>query len=214
MKRISILILITLISGYLKAQCPTDTISLDEGNFHVAFSISLKYPVKVYWHLTKNDVDCDNPLPRSNNFIADPQLPGTSFGADYSHSGYDQGHNFDAKDDACQTQIINAHCWYFTNMAPQHPKLNRIVWRNLEEQCRRWVREGDDLFIECGSYGHISDIGSHHVAVPAYCWKYIHHKDGHVDAYIMPNLPEVSQFPFTHYLVTISQLETATGLKF
>lgn len=213
-KLIIFLSLISLFSGVLKAQSLTDTISLNEGNFHTAFSISGKYPVKVYWYLTADNINCSNPLKRSNKFTSDPQVPGTDYNADYSGAQLDRGHNMDASDSKCAIPNINAHCWHFTNMTPQEPNLNRIVWKALEDKCREWVKGGDSLFIECGSYGFIKTIGPDKVTVPAYCWKYVKHKDGHVDAYIMPNTPTVKQHDFTYYLVTTDQLQKATGLTF
>ena len=112
----NILFLILLLPLFCAGQAPTDTIGLDEGNFHTAWSHSAKYPVKVYWHLTKSMLNCGFPLTRSNNFGPDPQLARESnLQRDYSHSGYDRGHNFNAKDDACADTALNKHCWYFTN---------------------------------------------------------------------------------------------------
>src|ERR1700744_5284390 len=130
------------------AQAPIDTVSLDEGNFHTAWSHSAKYPVKVYWKLTKEMLNCEDKLKRSNAFKADPQVPQESnLAADYKGSGYDRGHNFDAADDACAGEL-NSHCWYYTNMAPQTKHLNEITWKALEDKCREWALSGDNLFIE------------------------------------------------------------------
>jgi endonuclease G len=212
MKKLLIIAMILLPLMSL-AQAPTDTVSLNEGNFHTAWSSSAKYPVKVSWKLTAAMLSCPNPLPRCNCFQADPNCPHTTLNADYSHSGYDQGHNFDADDDACTPVALNKHCWYFTNMAAQLPNLNRITWKNLESQCRRWAKAGDNLFIECGSYGHSATFGHDNVWAPAFCWKVVHHQNGSVDAYIMPNVSTVSTHPFAYYHTTLAAVELATGLR-
>lgn len=196
------------------AQAPTDTISLDEGNFHTAWSNTAKYPVKVCWKLTKDMLTCSDPLKRSNKFGPDPQIPAeTKLNDDYLHSGYDQGHNFNAADDACAPPSLNKNCWYFTNMAPQLPALNRITWKALEDQCRKWVKAGDELFIECGSYGKKNVIGADKVWVPEFCWKIVRHKNGVIDSYLMPNVNEVSQHPYTYYHTDITVIRQKTGIE-
>jgi endonuclease G len=194
------------------AQAPTDTVSLDEGNFHTAWSHSAKYPVKVYWKLTQEMLTCTDKLKRSNAFKPDPQLPDESnLTRDYKNSGYDRGHNFDAADDACAGEL-NAHCWYFTNMAPQTKHLNEITWKALEDQCRKWALAGDDLFIECGSFGKAKTIGTDEVWVPEYCWKIVRHQNGTIDAYLMPNTDQVNEHPYTFYRTEISIVRQRTGL--
>ena len=128
-------------------------------------------------------------------------------------SGFDQGHNFDAADDACATPDINLHCWFFTNMTPQTKHLNEITWRALEDQCRKLALAGDDLFIECGSIGSRKVIGTDSVSVPEFCWKVVKHSNGTVEAYLMPNTDDVNQFPYTHYKVDIATLNQKTGLS-
>jgi endonuclease G len=210
-KHIFLLLLLSPLAVF--AQAPADTVSLDEGNFHTAWSHTAKYPVKVYWKLTKEMLSCEDKLKRSNRFKADPQLPEeTNLAADYKGSGYDRGHNFDAADDACATPELNGHCWYYTNMAPQTKHLNEITWKALEDQCRAWALAGDDLFIECGSYGKAKTIGPDSVWVPEYCWKIIKHQNGQVDAYLMPNTDGVNAHPYSDYTVGIDIIKKNTAL--
>jgi endonuclease G len=208
-----LLYIFSLFPLFCLAQAPTDTVSLNEGNFHTAWSHSAKYPVKVYWRLNASMLGCQHPLKRCNCFQADPQLAKeTGLGPDYAGSGYDQGHNFDAADDECATVALNLNCWYFTNMAPQIPNLNRITWRALEEQCRKWALAGDELFIECGSYGKVKVIGKDNVWVPAFCWKVIKHKNGVTDSYLMPNTNDANQHPFAFYHTDITVIRQKTGI--
>jgi DNA/RNA endonuclease G (NUC1) len=210
--KLTLFFLFCLVCPWAKGQIPVDTVSLDQNNFHVAFSVSAKYPVKVYWRLTYEMVSCKNPLDRSG-FAADPQLKDTNFKKDYTKSGYDTGHNFNAQDNACNF-ITNKNCWYYTNMTPQVKELNRGPWKSLETQCRKWAKSGDDLFIQCGSYGKYKVIGPHQIWVPVYCWKYVRHSNGKAEAYIMPNNVSISHKPYKQFKVTIKQLHNATGLNF
>ncbi|RKR84130.1 DNA/RNA non-specific endonuclease [Mucilaginibacter gracilis] len=209
-----ITMLLCIYSTYCYSQgAATDTVTINQGNFKVTWSHSAKYPVKVVWKLTKEMLSCSQPLKRCNCFQADPQLAQESnLTADYAHSGYDQGHNFNAADDACASSQVNVKCWYFTNMTPQLPHLNRITWKNLEDQCRNWVKGGDELVIECGSYGCVKKIGPDNVWVPAYCWKIIRHKNGVVDSFLMPNTDDVNAHDYFYYHTDITVIRQKTGI--
>jgi len=213
--KIYIMLFMILMAGFCKAQkAPTDTVTVNEGNFKITWSHSAKYPVIVSWRLTSDMLNCPNPRERLNSFRPDPALPKeTDLQADYLRSGFDRGHNFNAADNACSDSALNIHCWYYTNMSPQLPKLNRGTWKNLEEQCRKWVRAGDELSIKCGSFGKLKVIGPHKVWIPAFCWKIIKHKSGATDAYLMPNDPAVSDHPFAYYHTDITVIRQKTGFK-
>lgn len=40
--------------------------------------------------------------------------------------------------------------FYMTNICPQHHNLNRGDWKELEDDCRRWVEESGTIYIACG----------------------------------------------------------------
>ena len=40
--------------------------------------------------------------------------------------------------------------FYFSNMCPQHPQLNRRGWKNLEEKIRDWAVADSAIIIICG----------------------------------------------------------------
>jgi endonuclease G len=56
----------------------------------------------------------------------------TQLGRDYKKSGYDQGHNMAEADNAC-SPVTDDEFWYYSNITPQRPQLNRFPWRLLEE---------------------------------------------------------------------------------
>ena len=65
--------------------------------------------------------------------------------------------------------------FYFSNMCPQHPQLNRRGWKNLEEKIRDWAVADSAIIIICGP---IIDkpsktIGKNKVAVPERFFKVI-----------------------------------------
>jgi endonuclease G len=68
-----------------------------------------------------------------------------------------------------------------TNIMPQAPRNNQETWANLEDYCRKLVREGNELYVICGSYGrggtgangYATTIDQGRVTVPARCWKVV-----------------------------------------
>jgi DNA/RNA endonuclease G (NUC1) len=70
-------------------------------------------------------LDCEQRFKRSKKFKPDPLLPHfTNLNKDYKHSGHDQGHQMDAYECGCDS-IAMAQSFYYSNIAPQLPILNR-----------------------------------------------------------------------------------------
>ena len=164
------------------------------------FNPAAHEPDSVSWNLNAAMLNCKNHLPRSNKFIADPMVPGTALNRDYAKSGYDQGHQMPAQDNSCDP-IGEVECFYFSNMVPQTPELNRVVWKNLEVWCRKEAAV-HPLHIICGVLGSLGTIGPDKVNIPAYCYKAIY-DNGKWVCYIMPNTHTVKAHPYSFYAVTV-----------
>jgi endonuclease G len=148
------------------------TVLLKHKQYETNFDTSLKYPKKVYWVVTKKSLTCVTKYPRSNKFVADPLLPKqTDLDKDYVKSGYDRGHNFTAADAACDSTSMR-ESFFFSNMTPQHPTVNRGDWKQLEEFTRELSIKYDSVKVWSGSWGSQSKIGR--VTVPTDCWKVIY----------------------------------------
>lgn len=95
----------------------------------------------VKYELTKEQV-ASHEAKRRNRFMADPMLNGQSDIAvvpkEYRKTGYDQGHLAPSADFAF-SQKANDDTFVMSNMVPQKPKLNRVAWRMLEDQVRKWA---------------------------------------------------------------------------
>ena len=144
-----------------------------------------------------------------------PQLPQyTDLEKDYKRSGYDRGHNMDALDNACDL-TGEKESFYYSNMCPQTPRLNRGIWKSLETYCRSLSMEYDSLLIWCGSAVTTGrTIGPDDVAVPDYCWKIIYIKrTGKTYAYSFRN-DESKADPLPSYEVSLDSVQHLSGLKF
>jgi endonuclease G len=166
-----ILFFLLIISFNVSAQ---DTITIHHKRYSTTYSKSKNYPVKVEWWLTKKMVSCTEKFKRTDNFEPDPLLPKeTNLQQYYNNSGFDRGHNFPAADGGCDfTAMIES--FYFSNMTPQTPQLNRGDWKAVEELTRLEASQNDSVHIWTGSVGEIKKIGK--LSVPKQCWKVIYIK--------------------------------------
>jgi endonuclease G len=200
------LIALLLLATPLQAQ---DTVRVKHSNYESVFSKSKKYPVLVEWWVTTAKIKCSNPAKRGDKFIPDPKLPVESnIAADYVGSGFDRGHLAPAADQQCLGATVMAESFYFTNMAPQHPGLNRGQWKSLEDYTRKLALEHDSVFVQTGCVGEASRIKR--VAVPTHCWKVIRVKN-QTEAYVFPNVPERSK-SFEMHKVQMDSIKSLTKL--
>ena len=185
----NLLVLFLFLSVPVDAQ---DTVTVEHKNYKTTFSKSKGYPVSVEWWVTKDKLVCDNPVERKDRFIPDPKLRKESdLGKDYVGSGLDRGHLSPAADSKCAGAEVMEESFYFTNMAPQYPGLNRGQWKNLEDWTRYLATQHDSVFVEAGCVGEARKVKR--LSVPTHCWKIITVKAlNETTAYIFPNVPEKS----------------------
>ena len=169
---------------------------------------------------------------RKNDFRPDPKIStGSSTLSDYRNSGYDRGHLAPAAD-FTYTPVTLKETFFMSNMTPQAPQFNRGIWKDLEEQVRRWAEEYGRLYVICGpvldepaeSY---ATIGENKIAIPRYFYKivlcpvYADEADAATPddcadlvayAYIIPNKQCEDKFPA--FSVTIDEIEARTGIDF
>lgn len=199
------LLLLVLFALPLQAQ---DTVRVKHGNYESVFSVSKKYPVLVEWTVTRNKLECKTPAKRTDKFLPDPQLKKESdIDDDYVKSGFDRGHISPAADARCN-EVHMKESFYFTNMAPQYPGLNRGQWKNLEEWTRILAVENDSVIVKAGCVGVRQQMKR--VAVPTHCWKVIRYKN-QTESYVFPNEPERSK-SFEMHKVPLDSVKRLTKL--
>lgn len=167
-----------------------DTVRIKHTNYETVFSKSKKYPIYVEWWVTKKKLTCKNPTKRSNNFAPDPKLLKYSdINTDYIGSGFDRGHISPAADNQCSGQKAMDESFYFTNMAPQYPGLNRGQWKVLEEWTREQSLIHDSIKVSAGCVGNKQKVKT--ITVPTYCWKIIQiNKQKTKLGFVFPNQSE------------------------
>lgn len=115
--------------------------------------------------------------------------------SDYSHSGYDIGHNGNASDfNGNKADEYNS--FDYANAMPELPNLNRLTWLALENYCRKI----SPCKVKVTWSGIKTHIGKDNVTVPLYCIKEVWCK-GHYEKYVFPNMDTVNRHLFTYYKV-------------
>jgi len=195
-----------LIALELPAQ---DTVRVKHANYQTVFSKSLRYPILVEWSTTRKELQCTVPAKRTDKFLPDPKLQKDSdIHTDYIRSGFDRGHVSPAGDARCNQRDMD-ESFYYTNMAPQYPGLNRGQWKALEDWTRALAVENDSVHVQAGCVGEIKRINR--VAVPSHCWKVIT-VNNEVEAYVFDNVPQKTQMLQQHK-VSLDSVKKLTKLK-
>ena len=127
----------------------TSEIILHRTGYTSSYNTETKQPNWVAWHLTKEHVqgkirrasnawheDTDVPKPRVNSY-------------DYKGTGWSRGHMCPAGDNKWNRDAMY-ETFLYSNVCPQHPRLNSGDWNEIEMACRRWAEKYGDVYIVCG----------------------------------------------------------------
>ena len=181
----------------------------------VSYNRQCRIPKWVSYELTKQEVK--GKVKRGNNFASDPLVGGaTATNADYRASGYDKGHMAPAGDMKWSAEAMR-ESFYFSNICPQHPELNRRGWKQLEEQVREWALRDSAIIVICGPImgKHAKHIGRNRVAVPERFFKVVlfpYSTPMHAIGFVFNNQRSVE--PIINYAVTVDSVEQLAGLDF
>lgn len=205
--------LLTIAFVFLLLSCQSqNTVLLVNKEYQTQFDTVFKYPKVVTWWVTKQKLSCDKRYPRGNKFVPDPKLyRHTNIDRSYVGSGYDRGHNYAAADAACDSTAMR-ESFFFSNMTPQHPSVNRGDWKQLEEETRRISLQEDSVHVWSGSWGQLKKIGE--VTVPTDCWKVIYiKKTNQYKAYHFKN-EKTSSLGIKAREVSLQFIEQNVNIKF
>ena len=155
---------------------------------------------------------------RSNKFVPDPQVKGsTAMNEDYTRSGYDRGHLAPAGDMKWSAKAMR-ESFYLSNICPQKPKLNRGIWKDLEEQCRLWALDNGSLLIVTGPVitGDMKRLGKNRVAIPKAFYKVLcyHTEKGYKGIGFLFENRDYKDNSLKSMAIPIDSVEKATGIDF
>jgi len=192
-----------------------DTI-IDREGYALGYIEYHEQPAWVIYKMTRVEATT-KAAKRGDDFREDPQIPtGSATLADYRRSGYDRGHLAPAADMAFSVRTMS-ESFYLSNMSPQRPKFNRGVWKDLEEQVRRFAIAEGEIMVVTGPIlpkTKSITIGNNKVTVPTHYYKVIYDltPPRKMIGFILPN--EGSKRPLQDFTVTVDAVEAATGLDF
>lgn len=177
MKKISLLLL--LIASSISAF--SQVVKLENKYYTSYFDTTLNYPVKTEWVVTSETAACDETRKnkRSKHFFIDGRVK-SDFKRNYRGSGYDRGHMMPSSDNACVSRSAVDSSFLFTNISPQHPRLNQKDWRLLEEETRRLASLYGRVEVETINIGEIEVLTYENtrVSVPDSLYKILKVYDG------------------------------------
>jgi endonuclease G len=210
-----------------------ETASCDEVVYHSAYALvydESHEQAKWVAHLILPDV-ATGTEGRTNDFRPDPLIKtGSAVDEDYARKtktpegktktegfGYDRGHLAPSADFRYSKKALS-ESYYYSNMSPQTPGLNRGRWADLEDAMRSaCIKSNTPLFVVTGGVLKTDlpklEQGANTVSIPNYYYKVVLDLE-HSEAigFIMPN--SKCEFPLKHYVCSIDSIEKVTGLNF
>jgi endonuclease G len=199
---------------------PTADQILPNRNYLIGYSYLFRQP---RWAMQVIDGKAkDVAVDREDCFRTDLRIPEEFRAtlADYSGSGYDRGHLVPSAD-SNSSRLENSETFLISNMAPQHPDLNRKIWRMLEDKVRKTalIQKVVEVYAISGPVFDItkpfSKIGDD-VVVPHEFFKTILVEDNRGKfkfySFLIPN-KEMDNQEVNDFATSVNYIEFRTGLK-
>jgi len=127
-----------------------DTQSLCFDGFAVMYSAVSRTPLWSAEYLTRQRLQQAKEIDREDSFHEESRLPDSDRAklSDYSGSGYDRGHLAPNADMANRSQQYDS--FSLANIAPQSPRNNRYIWRNIESATRYLTQQYGEVYTVTG----------------------------------------------------------------
>lgn len=223
------LVLITALSGCAGAAGRQAFDNLDLGvpgacdqivhreGYALGYSERYEQALWVSYRLTKDEV-MSRKASRQEAFYPDPEIrTGSATLEDYRGSGYDRGHLAPAGDMHSSEKLM-LESFSMANMSPQVADFNRGIWSKLEQAVRRFAYSEGSVFVVTGpvfdAAARPKTIGANKVRVPEAFYKVVYDETppSKMIAFIIPN--RGSDRDILEYVVSVDEVEKATGLDF
>ena len=135
---------------FINAKLSKNTQSLCFDGFAVMYSGVTRTPLWSAEYLDRKRLNQAKLIDREDSFHEESRLP-TSMRAkvaDYSGSGYDRGHLAPNGNMANRSQQYDS--FSLANIAPQSPRNNRYIWRNIESATRYLTQQYGEVYSVTG----------------------------------------------------------------
>jgi endonuclease G len=142
---------------------------LHKNSFDICYSCKLKNPEAVVYQIIGSKLKEHHYSRKGLTFKPDYSLPPKcrSYSRDYSHTGYDRGHNC-PNAAFSYNKTFQKETFLMSNIAPQRPNLNRRLWAKIEKFIRIQAIKYKKISVITGSCGSLGTLGKkkHNVNIP------------------------------------------------
>jgi endonuclease G len=176
----------------------------------ICYSCSLKEPKAVVYQINGKLISNHHYSRKGLRFKPDYSLPAKcrSYSRDYSHTGYDRGHN--APNAAFSyNKTLQKETFLMSNIAPQRPNLNRRLWAKIERFVRLQAFKYKNISVITGNCGTLGTLGKkkHNVNIPKWWYKIIFLPNGKIVSFLAPNSNVIGRDKAKKYLTDIKHIE-------
>ncbi|MBE9562802.1 MAG: DNA/RNA non-specific endonuclease [Proteobacteria bacterium] len=192
--------------------CKTDLV-LNRDGYCLGYNYNRKCAAWVSYVVSKGSIGID--VERDDGFYDDLDIPEPYRVQpnDFKNTGYDKGHlapsasiDFSRKS--------NAQTFAMSNIALQHPKLNRQAWGSLENTIRNWTCNKGKLMIIAGPIYASRPKIIKNIPVPKAFYKVIYSfKHNRCIGFIFPN-ENIRANKLWDYVMSVDNIEKETDQKF
>lgn len=139
---------------------------------------------------------------------------------DYTNSGFDRGHMTPAGDFIWDKELKD-ETFFTSNITPQTPDFNKIIWFELEGKIRDLVKkEEKDHYVTTGAVyasKKVKDrgISKRHIGIPSDFYKIVFDGNNRVYCWYIPHtFAYPADYKLTDYRVSVDEIERLTGEDF
>lgn len=181
-------------------------------------------------HVLTPDI-IDGRVSRTNNFRMDPMVPYSGNDSDYFSTtltkdnklkyqsyGYDRGHLAPSADFRWSSTALS-ESYYFSNITPQSPELNREKWAEIEGFLRGYVYNNPKSYLYIVTAPVLRDNlpvikqGPNQLPIPEYHYKIaVDYEKKMGIAFLVPQMNLT--YPIDSYAVSIDSIEKITGINY
>lgn len=135
---------------FINTKLSDKTQALCMDGFAVMYSGVSRTPLWSAEYLDRTRLQQAKQIDREDSFHEESRLPKSMRASlsDYSGSGYDRGHLSPNGDMATRSQQYDS--FSLANIAPQSPRNNRYIWRNIESATRYLTQQYGDAYTITG----------------------------------------------------------------
>lgn len=203
------------------SDCHSNEGLLHYTGFTIQYNSSNRQPDWVEYTLTSEQVRATENTPKvPHHFMQDPilTLPQASdedYKGAHKQYGLSKGHMARHQDMKWSPQAV-MESDYYTNICPQHEKLNTKLWKRIENLVRDLAAQYDSVHVICGpiftdhSNGY---IGPNRLPVPDYFFKTLLINDAagyHAIAFLCPNCD--NNFDIEDVACTVDKVESMSKI--